>query len=71
MKLKCSNKSLITIREPNTYENSAVLDDSLVTIYKDVVDDLCYPSSIAISNPAAQLWSLLPRTCNSQPFEPC
>ena len=67
MKLECcNNKPVVSYKELSTLENPAVLEDPPTSINKDMINLLCYLSGIAIPSPAVQLWSLIPRTCNSQ-----
>ena len=71
MKLECcNNKPVINYKELGIPENPAVLEDSPST-NEDAIILLCYPSSIAIPSPEVQFWSLIPKTCNSQPSEFC
>ena len=60
---------MVSCKELGTPVNPAVLEDPPTRTNKDVIDLICYPSGIAISSPVVQLWSLIPRTCNSQPSE--
>ena len=72
MKLECSNnKPVISCKELSTPKNPAVLKDPPMSIDKDMVNLLRYPSGIAIPNPAVQRWSLIPGTHNSQPSRSC
>ena len=67
MKLECCNKKPVIIcKKLSTLENHAVLENPLTSTNDDVMNLLRYPSNIAIPSPAVQLWSLIPRTCNSQ-----
>ena len=67
MKLECcNNKPVVSCKELGTPENPAVLEDPPTSTNEDVID-LSYPFGIAITSPAVQLWSLIPRTCESQP----
>ena len=72
MKLEdCNSKPVVSCKELGTPGNLTILEDLLTSTNEDVIDLLSYPSSIAIPSPAMQLWSLIPRTCNSQPSGFC
>ena len=67
MKLEfCNNKPVISCKELGTPKNPVVLENPLKRANEDLIDLLSYPSGIFISSPAVQLWSLIPKTCNSQ-----
>ena len=69
MKLECCNNNpVISCKELGTLENPAVLEDPLTSTNEDVINFLCYASSIAIPSSAVQLWS---KTCNSLPSRVC
>ena len=72
MKLECCNsKPVVSCKELGTPVNPAVLEDPPTSTNEDVIDLLGYPSGIAIPSSAVQLWSLIPKTCNSQSSEFC
>ena len=72
MKLECcNNKLVVSCKEIGTPVNPAVLQDPPKRINEDVIDLLSQPSDIVILSLAVQLWSLIPRSCNSQPSEFC
>ena len=72
MKLECcSNKPVVSCKNFGNPENTEVLADSPTSTNENVIDLLSFLSSITIPSLAVQLWSLIPRTCNSQPSEFC
>ena len=71
MSLECCNKSVVSCKELGTPVNRAVLEDLPMRTNEDVIKLLSYPSGIAIPSLAVQLWSLIPRTCSSQPSQFC
>ena len=63
----CNNKPVISCKEFTIPKNPAVLEDPPTSTNEEGINLLRYPSSIAIPSPVVQLWSLIPRTCDSQP----
>ena len=47
-----NNKPVISLKELSTSKNPSVLEDPPMSMNKDMVDLLCYPSGIFIPNPA-------------------
>ena len=70
--LECSNdEPVISCKELGTLKNPAILEDPPMSTNKDMVDFLCYPSSIVIPSPAVYRWSLIPGTRDSQSSGSC